>query len=348
MAKHRHPRNRPNPGQPEPRPNRLTLDYAHQAVLLDAAVSGYFNVVRELGDDFLLKLVQRPLASEGSAAPRHGDRLVAYSFWEMFSGFQGGGYTVAKAPNGHDALDAFAQFCDPGIDGLPQGVPDQLWADTALIAQLGSFKDIVGELGVGVYKSFPASAGFPYQSRQAFERGFFMQAVNQDANGEITLSELNARYAAYLARINGHKSRWNPALTKRRAWQQSADERARRGHPVRPWPDNALQTLCKAVRRRVDRQGYTQFDGQDVHCEGVTPLSWVVLYFDPFEPAQLRWRYLEAGTPPGTGPSCISALPGLPRTGRHIDRSPHSKRHSDSGNRLGSAFGQAGPEADPG
>jgi len=300
--------------------NRLAADYAHQAVLFDASTSGYFSVVKELEDgDYLLRLNKRPHADyKNKPVGKERLRVIVYSFWEIFSGYQWATYTAAKGENGYDAMAAFIQFCEPKNDSRDpvQGLPEQFWADQGPIAKLGASVDLITRLGVEINKGRPyekermGGVERTHRSRWSFERTFYMALLNAPPaagegeaeraltpaeKGEITLSELNARCAAHRARLNSYKARWNPTKTKLQAWQLSASERARADNPIRRLPENAIETMATEVRRRVGRDGVFTWDNQFYEVADGIHSRWVMARRSLEEPGKVVVEDIETG-----------------------------------------------------
>jgi hypothetical protein len=290
--------------------NRLAAEYAHQAVLFDASTSNYFSVVKELDDgDFLLKLNPRPHADyKNKPVGKDRLRVIIYSFWDMFSGYQYASYTTAKGENGYDAMAAFIQFCEAKNDSRDPvyGLPEQFWADNGPISKLGASVDLITRLGIDIKKGQPyekermGGVERTHRSRWGFERTFYMWLTNAEgasgyAKGEIKLSELNARCASHRARLNSHPARWQPTKTKLQAWQLSAADRAKKGNPIRRLPGNAIETMATEVRRRVGRDGVFQWDNQFYEVDDGIHSRWVTARRSLEEPGKIVVEDIETG-----------------------------------------------------
>ena len=258
--------------------NCVEPDHAHQVVLTDASGSAYFSVVKKLDDgDYLLRMNPRPHADYKNKPLLNKERLrvIAYGFWEMFSGATWYTYTVSMGENGPDAMEAFCAYMNASADprNPVYGVPDELWSDQGPVTK-GATADLIERLGIKLVKGEPyvkeRMGGVEQLWRRAWEaeRSYYMQLTTVDGKVqpvEMTLSELNARTRTRIAQSNTQpgSSRFDPAKSKWQAWRESA---AKRGG-IRRLPDHAIETLATEITRTVDQHGVITWDKQEYEVE---------------------------------------------------------------------------------
>ena len=268
------------------RTHRLHADYPMQAVLVDWSSSRYLTVVRREGDDWLLKLHRKPWPASGYKNKPLGPdrmRLGVYGFWEMCTGLTLARYAVERGESAVGAMEAicwaFEEKDDPRL--VMHGKPDDLWSDLGPLANSSPAKDLIERLdihlalpGEGYQKERMGGVERSHRTLWArFERTLFARGVET-----ILLSELNARLVEFLVenakrpsrtRVNGRR------MNRSAAW--TALVRARE-IPLERFPENAIETMAREARKKIDRNGIIRWDGVEYEAGGGWHDRWVIAH----------------------------------------------------------------------
>lgn len=262
--------------RPQPRrTQRLHADYPMQAVQFDGSTSKHLTVGEQIADDdWMLHLHHAPTPASGyknKPLAAHRMRLMSYSIWDMCTGYRRASCKVALGEAAADAIIALVEMLtDTGDPTRPlQGIPDDLWSDQGVLFKAAISRELIDRLGVAL------NTGKPYNKErmggveqgwrrqwQRFERSLFLTGEET-----ITLSALTARLAEYERRENGRRLARIPvggrAVSRTDAW--AALVRAR-PEPLLTIPDNAIQTLHREDKRRIDRSGIVRWRGAEYEC----------------------------------------------------------------------------------
>ena len=275
------------------RTHRLHADYPMQAVQFDGSSSEYLVVKAPVGDDdWLLKLHRRPYSASGYKNKPLGadrNRVLVYSFWDMCTGYTQAIYAVGR---GEDALGSMQALCwacaekdDPRIPF--HGLPEDLWLDQGPGWKSAAARDLLERLDINPVP------GEPYKKERMggverthctrwsrFERALFLRDSDT-----ILLSELNARVVEFEIGENARRLSRTPvdgrSVSRTAAWVALTNRRPSK-NPLRKLPENAIETMAREVRRKVDRNGIFRWAGveYEVAASGVG--------------AKLHWRFVIA------------------------------------------------------
>ena len=269
----------------QPMHRRMGADWPMQALQIDASTSERLYPVERRGDDWLLRLSDRPWRASGYKNKPLGpdrSRLLVYAVWDMCTGLTASRYVVAAGETAVDALDHACWACSGALQPM-EGVPDHLWSDLGPLAKSAAAVDLLGRLGIALV------TGEPYRSARmgGVERahrtrwGRFERALYLREQGEILLSELNARLAEYERRENERRPS-RSLVAGRRANRADAFRALVRGRPepLRRLPDRPMETMALEVRRRVDVAGIVRWGGVEYEVEAAAAAElagrWVI------------------------------------------------------------------------
>ena len=256
------------------RTHRLSADHPMQAVLVDGSSSEHLVVERALPDgDHLLKLHRRPYSASGyKNKPLGPDRLrvLVYGVWDMCTGLTLSRYCVARGETAVDQMEflcwAFGDDKDPRL--VMRGLPDDLWSDQGAWCKSAAVRDLCGRLGIFIpptvayAKERMGGVERPHRTRWArFESGLFLRR-----EPTLTLSELNARSAEFEIEENGRRNARIPLNgrfhSRSATWTALVNARPK-SNPLRRMPPNAIETMAREARRRVDRNGIVKWGGAE-------------------------------------------------------------------------------------
>ena len=256
------------------RTQRMHADYPMQAVQFDGSTSKHLTVGEPLADgDWMLHLHRSPLPASGyknKPLADHRMRLLIYGIWDMCTGYKRARYVVAKGENAADSVASLiAILTQTGDAARPlHGLPDNLWSDQGALFKTTASRELLGRLGVawapgppGVKERMGGVEQGWMRKWQRFEGSLFLS--DQET---IKLSEINARLARYEAKENARCpariSVFGQMASRTDAWIALTNGRPE-GNPLREVPENAMQTLHREGRRRVDRNGIVRWEGEE-------------------------------------------------------------------------------------
>ena len=258
------------------RTQRLHADYPMQAIQIDGTTSKFLAVGDPRGDnDYELRLVSKISARGYKNKPlaAHRLRLQAYGIWDMCTGYTRGALCVARGESALDQMEALcSMLAETGDPRRPlHGVPDHIWSDNGAWCKSPPVRELIERLESNLVR------GAPYNSERQggverpwrtlwrrFESSLYMRAGDSRT---ILLSDLRKRLDEYERRENALRRSRMPVVGIERvsradAWvaltnARPADNRLRR------MPDNAMETMAREARRKVDRNGIVRWDGAE-------------------------------------------------------------------------------------
>ncbi|MXW02198.1 MAG: transposase family protein [Holophagales bacterium] len=311
---------------------RMGAEWPMQAVQVDASTSERLYPVERRGDDWLLRVYDRPWKASGYKNKPLGperQRVLNYALWDMCTGLVVSRYVVALGETAVDAMDVLCWAFAGGREPM-EGVPENLWSDLGPLAKSSASVDLLGRIGIAVV------TGKPYQSSRmgGVERSHrtrwsrFERALHLREEKHILLSELNDRLGEYERREND--SRPSRTLVANRVASRSDAFRALlrgRPEPIRALPENPMETMAHEVRRNVDVAGIVKWLGEQWEVEAGAaaefagqrviarrpstnddPDSIVLEADDGTRAAAHRWRPPRYGEVRGQKPTPLEAL----------------------------------------
>lgn len=257
------------------RSHRLDADYPMQAVLIDYSTSKFLLADREDGDDWILRLHRRPVPASGyknRPLREHRKRVGVYALWDMCTGCVVARYVVSSGENALDALDflcwALAQDKDPRL--VLHGVPDDLWSDLGPLARSDAAADLLERLNIALVTGKPyakermGGVEVSHKTRwRRFERALFLRGSDT-----IRLSALNDRLTEFMVRENARPARTKVDgrhRSRAAAWMELTNRRPA-DNPLCKLPPNAMQTLVREERRKLDVNGIIRWDNVEYEC----------------------------------------------------------------------------------
>ena len=256
------------------RTQRMHADYPMQAVQFDGSTSKHLTVGEPLADgDWMLHLHRSPLPASGyknKPLAAHRMRLVVYGIWDMCTGYKRHQYSVAKGENAADAIAALVgMLMQTGDPARPlHGLPDDLWSDQGALVKGAASRELLGRLGLSLNLGRPyckeRMGGVEQGWRRLWQR--FEGSLFLDDCETIRLSVLNERLDRYEAAENAQRASrarvGGRTVTRAQAWVALTNGRPA-GHPLRATPEDALATLHREGRRRINRNGIMRWDGDE-------------------------------------------------------------------------------------
>ncbi len=262
--------------RPRPRrTQRLHADYPMQAVQFDGSTSQHLTVGEQIADDdWVLHLHHAPTPAGGyknKPLAAHRLRLMSYGLWDMCTGYR---RSLCLPGLGEAAADSVIALVNLLTEtGDPQrplhGIPDNLWVDQGALFKAAISRDLIDRLGIALVTGKPynkerqggVEQGWRRQW-QRFERSLFLTGAET-----ITLQALSARLIEYERRENGKRLARVPVgdrmVSRTAAWAALVRTRP---DPLRAMPDNAISTLHREDKRRIDRSGIVRWRGAEYEC----------------------------------------------------------------------------------
>ncbi len=259
-----------------PRPkrtHRLHAEWPMQAVQLDASTSEYLMVDPgndARGDATLLKLHEQPGPASGYKNKPLGPerlRVLVYGLWDMCTGMVRSRYTVARGETSLDALEFLVWALSPGADPrvVLHGVPEDLWVDQGPLVKSGPVRDLLERLDVNIVTGAPyakermGGVERAHRTRWArFERQLFLRPES------LTLGDVNARLEQFELAESGRWTARTPVdgklLSRAATWVALVNRRPA-DRPLRRMPENALDTLVREAKRKIDVNGIIRWGG---------------------------------------------------------------------------------------
>ncbi len=261
------------------RRNYIQAERPNDAHHMDASTAKFLYIARDLGnDEYLLKL-HRPgkMGYKNKPIPVNALRPWYYGLVDDHSGY---GLTRCTAAPGESSVDSmsFLAWAWARI-----GLCKELDTDQGMLKKALASTDLVERLGVALPPHVPyekeahGKIERPWRTLwQKFEMLFFAQDDWQKF--EITLSELNRRLMIYIEdKYNEMPHRFERDITRRQAWS-----RINLYGGIITLPENALATVAKRKRRKVDIAGKLEYEGADYEVKGLHD-AWVWVYEGVFE-----------------------------------------------------------------
>lgn len=266
------------------RVSRLSAEWPWQAVQIDASTSMHVAVRR----DGALGLHRRPLPASGyKNKPLGADRLrvIIYSAWDLCTGWIRSRYVVSRGENALDAMEFLCWVCAASSDRriVGHGVPDDLWTDQGPMFKGAMTRDLIERLDISLVTGAPYAkermGGVERTHRtrwQRFERALFLAP---GLAGPFDVEALNARLAEYELAENGRRPSRTPVdgrrVSRTAAWMALTARRPP-DRPLRRLPDQPLETLARAARRRIDQAGLIRWGGETFEAPAGWHDRWVV------------------------------------------------------------------------
>jgi len=260
------------------RTNRIQAERPNQAHHFDASTSKFFYVARELSDgEYLLKL-HRPgrMGYKNKPIPVGRKRPWLYGVTDDYSGYHLALYTVAVGETSADSLLALSEFWEE------IGLPEELMADQGMLKKCLASAGWIERLGI----KFPQAMPYAKESHGKIERpwrthwkSFEMQffGMTDWERFEIPLAELNRQFRNYLEEYNKRPHRYEKDISRRDAWR-----RINLHGGIVKVPKDALATVAKRKKRKVDQSGMLHYEGHDYEVKGLHD-AWVYVYEGVFE-----------------------------------------------------------------
>lgn len=259
------------------RANRIQAERPNQVHHFDASTSKFFYVAREVGNDYVLKL-HRPgqMGYKNKPIPVDRKRPWVYGVTDDHSGYHLALYTVAVGETAADSLLALSMFWEE------MGLPEELMADQGMLKKCLASAEFIERLGIRLPQAMPyekqahGKIERPWRTHwHRFERQFF--ALSDWERFEITLEELNRQFRNYLEEYNSMPHRFEKDISRRDAWR-----RVNLYGGIVKIPRDALQTVARRAKRKVDAAGILHYEGHDYEVKGLHD-AWVYVYEGVFE-----------------------------------------------------------------
>jgi len=256
---------------------RFQAEYPNQAHHFDASTSKFLYVHRKEGNEYVLRAHRPAKHYKNKPLPEDRVRPWIYGLVDDHSGYHVARYTMAQGESLSDSL-LFLAYAWAEV-----GIPERLFADQGVLKRGLPSADLIARLGVDLPQMMPyAKEGHGKIERpwrtcwQSFEKQFF--AVDDWEKFEIRESELNGMLGNYLKdRYNKMPHRFERDITREQAWRRIN----LRGGLVKI-PENALATVARRERRKVDPDSTLEYKGRVYEVKGLYE-AWVKVYEGVFE-----------------------------------------------------------------
>lgn len=259
------------------RVSRYQAERPNQLHHVDASSSECFFVDRVTDDgEVVLKLWKGHKIYKNKPTPVRY-RVWVYGLTDDHSGLHVARYVMAMGETAADNLDflqwAWAATPDKEFCGLPESIK----GDLGPMLRGPAAQDFLNRFGVEILPSIPGAKEAhgkierPWRTMwERFERPFF---VEDPKAFEITLDEVNERFARYVRKYNAKAHRWERKLTRLDAWKRINQQ----GGAV-PLPPGAVATVARRYERRVGQDGVLWLDRTPYEVVGLHDADvWVFL-----------------------------------------------------------------------
>ncbi len=260
------------------RANRIQADRPNKAHHMDASSSAFLYIARQMPDkEYILKL-HRPAAGDYKNKPIPVDKLRPWYYGAIddHSGYKLSRMTAAHGESSADSLLFLAWWW------AQMGLCDELHVDQGMLKKCLASADFVSRLGVEMPEYMPyAKRGHgkierPWRTTwQRFEKLFYVP--DNWKQFEISMSELNCQLLNFLAEENQRAHRFEKKITREDAWR-----RVMLNGGIVTLPENALATVAKRAKRKVDVDGTLEYGGQIFSVKGLHD-AWVYVYEGVFD-----------------------------------------------------------------
>jgi transposase InsO family protein len=262
----------------EIRANRFQAERPNQAHHFDASTSKFFYIAKSLGNgDYLLKIHRPAKHYKNKPIPVDKLRPWIYGLTDDHSGRFIARYVAAQGENSADSM-SFLSWAWSDI-----GLPEKLLADQGMLKKALPSRDLIERLGVELPEMMP------YQKRghgkierpwrtawQKFELPFF--GVSDWDKFEISMTEMNQQLTNYINdKYNQLPHRFENDITRLQAWN-----RINLHGGIITIPENALATVLKRSKRKVDIAGILQYEGASYEVKGLHE-AWVYVFEGVFD-----------------------------------------------------------------
>jgi len=273
-------------GRHRRRIERFQAERPNELHHIDASSSNCFYVARELPDgDYVLRIHGGTKDYKNKPVPIRL-RPWIYGLTDDYSGYHCARYIAALGESAGDNIDflcwTWSQM--PGKELF--GLPEQIKGDHGPMMSSDGIPDWFERLGVKIdpsdvmNKEAHGKIERPWRTMwQRFELPFF--AEENWKKFEITLSELNTRFARYQQAYNERAHRYEKNITRRQAWLKIN----LCGGAV-ALPENAIKTIVRRYARKLDQAGCFSLDNVIYEVKGLHD-AWVWIYLGVFEDAMV-------------------------------------------------------------
>ena len=263
--------------QKKVRRNRFQASRPNKVHHFDASTSKFFYIKKRMPDgDYVLRMHRPAKHYKNKPIPVDALRPWVYGLTDDNSGRHLARYTAAQGESMIDSLSFL------GYAWSVAGLPAELWADQGMLKRGLASQDLIMRLGVELpdfdpYEKYThGKIERPWRTQwQRYEKQYF--AVDDWQKFEITLSEFNRRFDIYLEEYNAMAHRFEPDITRMQAWN-----RVNLYGGIVALPENALATVAKRKKRKVDVDGTIEYEGVTYEVKGLHA-AWVYVYEGIFE-----------------------------------------------------------------
>ncbi len=259
------------------RRNRFQAARPNDVHHFDASTSKFFYIHKKDAAEYILRLHRPAKHYKNKPIPVDALRPWIYGLVDDHSGYPIARYTAAQGESVHDSL-LFLAYAWAAM-----GLSKSLWADQGMLKKGLASQDLIMRLGVELPEFEPyAKEAHGKIERiwrtiwQRFEKHFF--AVLTDWHKfEISMTELNAEFSNYLVEYRNQPHRFERDVTRLQAWN-----RVNLYGGIVALPENALATVAKRKKRKVDVDGTMEYEGKTYEVKGLHD-AWVYVYEGVFE-----------------------------------------------------------------
>ncbi len=257
------------------RRNRIQAARPNQRHHFDASTSQFLHIARRLNDgEYVLKL-HRPAAGGYKNKPVPVDRLRPY-YYGLVDDHSGRLLSRCIAAVGENSADSMAFLCWAWEQ---MGLPEELYCDEGMLKKAFASRDWIDRLGVPLPPSIP----YEKESHGKIERSWrttwknyeltFYAEVSDWHKFEITLTEFNRQLANFVeSKYNQRPHRFERNISKMQAWN-----RINLHGGIVQIPENALSTVARREKRKVDVAGMLQYPGGPYEVIGLHE-AWVWVF----------------------------------------------------------------------
>jgi len=252
------------------RVQRFQALYPNQLHHVDASSSQFFYIHREENGEFILRMHNSSgLGYKNKPVPIRL-RPWVYGLTDDYSGVHIARYVAAHGESLADNLQflAYAWGYDPSAKAF-FGIPERIKADQGPLMKGEASREWLDRLDILQEGSIPGEKEAhgkierPWRTMWGrFEKTFFVESDWK--HYEITLSELNRRFALYLAEYNNRPHRYERDVSRIDAWRRIN----LRGGAV-ALPAGAIATAARRHQRTVGADGCISLDGVTYEVRGL-------------------------------------------------------------------------------
>jgi len=260
------------------RANRFQAAKPNQAHHFDASTSKFLYIHKRIGDDFILRIHRPSKHYKNKPVPVDQLRPWIYGLVDDHSGRMVARYVAAMGENSGDSM-SFLSWAWSDI-----GLPEQLLADQGMLKKALPSRDLIERLGVELPECMPYAKRAhgkierPWRTLwQKFELTFFAQHPDYE-KFEISLSEMNTQLFNFIEdKYNKMAHRFERNITRMQAWS-----RINLHGGIVEIPANALSTVARRAKRKVDVDGTLEYNGVTYDVKGLYD-AWVYVFEGVFD-----------------------------------------------------------------